>query len=217
MQMIFVRNRDVLLVGLLAFISLSALSFTIHKIVEDARRISPPPTPIAIAPTLVIGAHPEFFGDPHAPFTLVEFGDYQCPPCYYAATRIPSLIQHSKGRLRFVFRNFPIESIHPLAMQAAVVAEVAKRHGKFLLFHDAIYANQISLSSAWLNTLLQSLHLSKIQLQQDESYARRAIAEDVAIAKRCGLTGTPFFLLITPQNRVYRLTNIEQVRNFVPL
>nr|WP_231725912.1 hypothetical protein [Chthonomonas calidirosea] len=66
------RNRDVLLVGLLAFISLSALSFTIHKIVEDARRISPPPTPIAIAPTLVIGAHPEFLAIPTLPLLLLN-------------------------------------------------------------------------------------------------------------------------------------------------
>lgn len=215
--MIFARNRDFLLIGVLAFISLSALGLTIHKIVEDARRFSPPPAPIAMAPALVIGAHPEFLGNYAAPFTLVEFGDYQCPPCYYAATQIPTLIQHSKGQLKFVFRNFPIKSIHPLATQAAEVAEVARRHGKFWFFHDIIYAHQISLSPAWLNTLLRSLRLSKIQLQRDESYACRAIADDVDIAKRCGITGTPFFLLITSQNRVYRLTSLEQVRTFVPI
>ena len=70
-------------------------------------------------------------GEPNAPVTLVEYGDYECPHCGHAYPIIKS-VQHRMGKkLRFVFRNFPLAESHPHARHAAESAEAAADQGKF--------------------------------------------------------------------------------------
>jgi len=78
-------------------------------------------------------------GDPHAPVTLVEYGDYQCPACGAAFPIVKAVQTHFGKELRFVFRNFPLTQIHPEAESAAETAEFAGTHGHFWDVHDALY------------------------------------------------------------------------------
>ena len=99
--------------------------------------------PAAVASNPVPGAEPPHIaGAPNAPVTLEEFGDYQCPPC---GNLHPVLkrIEHDYGsRVRVIFRNLPLESIHKNAALAARAAEAAGLQGKFWQMHDTLYERQ---------------------------------------------------------------------------
>jgi protein-disulfide isomerase len=68
-------------------------------------------------------------GDPNAPVTVEEFGDYECPYCAGAAPVLRELIEVSNGHVRLIFRNFPLFEVHPHALTAALAAESASASG----------------------------------------------------------------------------------------
>jgi hypothetical protein len=93
----------------------------------------------------VIGVHPCYRGEADAPYTLVEFGDYQCPPCREANRELSPILEKCRFKLRFVFRNLPLVSIHKYAMEAAVLAAMARDQGKFWAMHDELYCGGLNL------------------------------------------------------------------------
>jgi len=115
-------------------------------------------------------------GDEHALVTLVEYGDYECPHCGRAYPIIKEVQNHYGRRLRFVFRNFPLTQIHPLAEPAAETAELAGAHGRFWEMHDGIYEDQDRLSLKLLLELGKLLGLSGASV-------------------RSGVNGTPTFFI----------------------
>ena len=84
-------------------------------------------------------------GPASAPVTLVEYGDYQCPYCGQAYPVIQKLLARMGSKVRFVFRNFPLQEIHPNAQMAAEAAEAAGAQGKFWEMHDRLYEHQKEL------------------------------------------------------------------------
>ena len=109
-------------------------------------------------------------GEMSAPVTLVEYGDFQCPHCAMAHALVTRLERHYGEKLRFVYRNFPLVEIHPLAEPAAEAAEFAAAGGKFWEMHDSIFAHQRQLSESMLTDLAGRLGL-------DEREAGSAIEE----------------------------------------
>lgn len=87
-----------------------------------------------------IGDH--VYGNKDAKVILIEYGDYQCPGCAQAYTPLKNLSEKYKDQIAFVFRNFPLTSIHPNARAAAAVAEVAGLQGKYWEMHDTLYEKQ---------------------------------------------------------------------------
>jgi hypothetical protein len=84
-----------------------------------------------------------FIGPEDAPVTIVEFGDFQCPYCKrFADDTFRDLLEEYEGDIRFVYRDFPLSSIHPDAQRAAEAAECADEQGQFWEMHDAIFAQQ---------------------------------------------------------------------------
>jgi protein-disulfide isomerase len=88
-------------------------------------------------------------GDPNAPMTIVEYSDYQCPFCArFAAQTMPTLLQEyiDTGKAKLVFKDFPLEQIHPNAQKAAEAArcvrELAGGDEAYWAMHDALFANQ---------------------------------------------------------------------------
>src|SRR6266850_7693680 len=98
-------------------------------------------------------------GHAHALVTLVEYGDYECPHCGRAYHIVKALQEHYGPQLRFVFRNFPLTQIHPLAEPAAEAAEFAGTHKRFWEMHDGIYENQDRLSARLLSELAELVGL----------------------------------------------------------
>ena len=86
-------------------------------------------------------------GNPQAPVTLEEFGDFQCPPCGNFAGFIDGLVKEYDPRLRLVFRNFPLAN-HKHAREAALAAEAAGLQGRFWEMHDLLYREQAVWSNA---------------------------------------------------------------------
>jgi protein-disulfide isomerase len=103
--------------------------------------------------TVPVGDRDHVQGDPHAPVTLVEYGDYECPHCGRAYPIVKRVQERLGTRLRFVFRNFPLNEVHPHALHAAETAESVAVHGgesAFWAMHDLIFEHQRSLSDAAL-------------------------------------------------------------------
>ena len=86
-------------------------------------------------------------GGSPAPFTLVQYGDYECPSSRRVYAFVRELLDEGKP-LRFVFRHFPLERVHPHAAQAAEAAEAAAAQGQFWPMHDRLYRNQLRLEEA---------------------------------------------------------------------
>jgi len=116
-------------------------------------------------------------GAADAPITLVEFGDYECPFCGRAEGVIRALRQQLGGRMRFVFRNFPIVPIHSHAVLAAEAAEAAGAQGQFWPMHDLLFDNQDALEAPNL-----------------VEYANR-VGLDVQSGAESGVAGTPTFFI----------------------
>jgi len=87
-------------------------------------------------------------GNPDAPVTLLEYGDYECPYCAAAAPVLRQVVTESDGHVRLLFRNFPLPSVHPFALTAALAAEAAGEQGAFWPMHELIFARQDRLDDA---------------------------------------------------------------------
>src|SRR6266480_6682702 len=78
-------------------------------------------------------------GDPDAPVTVVQYGDYECAQCLNAEPIVKGLLRLHGRQMRFVFRHFPQYSLHPQASLAAQAAEAAGAQGKFWEMHDLLF------------------------------------------------------------------------------
>ena len=136
-------------------------------------------------------------GNPNAPITLIEYGDYECPFCAMAHTITHQVTQHFGYRIRFVFRHFPLTQIHPFAEMAAEAAEFAGARGLFWEMHDAIYENQAALGLTLLLSLARKLGLSDMAMGAaiaNNEYAPK-IQRDFLGGVRSGVNGTPTFFI----------------------
>ena len=136
-------------------------------------------------------------GPADAPVTLVEYGDYECPYCGKAYPIVKRVQRELGDRLRFVFRNFPLNTIHAHASVAAQAAESAGAQGKFWEMHDLLYENQDKLADADLNSYALKLGLEIYRFEADMSsqvFAAR-VREDFRGGVRSGVNGTPTFFI----------------------
>src|SRR5271166_1824128 len=93
---------------------------------------------LAIAPE----AADHSLGSPHAPVTLIEYGDFECPSCRVAVQTPKLLLEQFPNRIRFIYRHFPLEDAHPHARLAAEASEAAAAQGKFWEMHDLLFERQ---------------------------------------------------------------------------
>jgi protein-disulfide isomerase len=144
-----------------------------------------------------IGPEDHVQGDEQAEFTLVEYGDYECPHCGHAVPIVKRVQRHFGKRLRFVYRNFPLSQIHPHADSAAETAEFAGSKGKFWEMHDLLFENQGQLSLGLYGALAEQLGLAKAELidaLNGKVYEARVRA-DFTGGVRSGVNGTPTFFI----------------------
>ena len=143
-----------------------------------------------VAPVTAVDHH---LGPEHAPITIVEYGDFECPTCKQAAPALKLLLQHFPGQVRFVFRHFPLEEVHPHALAAAEAAEVAGAQGKFWQMHDVLFTNQLHLSNANLHGYAEKigLDMARYTAEMDDEIYRQRIREHIDTGRRSGVRGTP--------------------------
>jgi protein-disulfide isomerase len=135
-------------------------------------------------------------GSQNATYTLVEYGDYECPHCAAAYPVVQQIQEHFGEQLRFVFRNFPLTEIHPYAEPAAEAAEFAATYNKFWRMHDLIFENQRALDGI-LYELARNLKLPingcSNALESHEFHQK--IESDFSGGVRSGVNGTPTFFI----------------------
>lgn len=129
--------------------------------------------------------------------TLVEYGDYECPHCGRAYPIVKEVQRRLGAQLRFVFRNFPLQEIHPHAGHAAEAAEAAGAQGRFWEMHDLIFEHQRALDDRHLFDYAAQLGLDEPRFQRDfASHAHAArVREDFLSGVRSGVNGTPTFFI----------------------
>lgn len=132
-------------------------------------------------------------GAEHAPVTVVEYGDFECPNCKQAAPALKLLLERFAGRVRLIFRHFPLEEVHPHALAAAEAAECAAGQGRFWEMHDLLFANQEHLKLANLHGYAQRLPLdmARYAAEMDDHVYLQRIREHMDGAHRSAVRGTP--------------------------
>lgn len=147
--------------------------------------------------TIAPNVHDNQTGNPHARITLVEYGDYQCPYCALAHPLVKRLMLENGGIMRFVFRNFPMQTIHPYAMSAALAAEAAARQDRFWEMHDLLFENQAMFDKSLFPVLASKLNLNATRFLVD-FYSETALSKVNADFKgglQSGVNGTPSFFI----------------------
>ena len=136
-------------------------------------------------------------GNEHAPVTLVEYGDFECPNCKQAAPAAKMLLERFPGRVRLVWRHFPLEEVHPHALGAALASEVAAGQGKFWPMHDLLFANQAHLKVHQLRDYAERLELDmgRYDLEMDDHAYLQRVREHMQSGRESGVRATPTFFL----------------------
>jgi protein-disulfide isomerase len=132
-----------------------------------------------------------------APLTLVEYGDYQCPFCGAAHPVVEEVRRRMGGRLRFVFRHFPVTELHPHAQSAAEASEAASLRGRFWPMHDRLFAFQHALDdeSLLVHARAAGLELGTFTLALASGTFAHKTREDFMSGLRSGVTATPTFFV----------------------
>jgi len=169
----------------------------IRKLLAAQARPAEPQGPNARAISLDVGGRP-VQGDPKASVTLVEFSDYQCSFCakYHQEVHPRIAAEFIKtGKLRRVFFDLPLESIHPLALAAAQATRCAGEQGKYFQMQDRLYGSQQTLDQWAAHAAATGLDAAKLTECVASGRYAEAVRKDMATANRAGIRSTPSFLL----------------------
>lgn len=188
------------------------------KSLLQSRAAPPPPEPQNVV--LNLKGDP-FKGENNATVTLVEFSDYQCPFCArHVRETLPPLEREyiATGKIKYVFRNFPITSIHPLAFKAHEAANCSGEQEKYWEMHDRLFANSTALGLKDLSQHARALALDLPKFQECLDSGKQAgkIRSDLAEGQKAGVQGTPtFFLGLTEPNDT-QITAVKIIRGAQP-
>jgi len=136
-------------------------------------------------------------GSDAAAITLVEYGDYECPYTGEAGSIVDQLLSRYRGKLRLVFRHFPLTDKHPRAWPAAEAAEAAGAQGRFWEMHRLLLVSQPRLGDEDLRDYARQLYLDMVQFQAALAqgvYAGR-VKRDVQSGRQSGVDGTPTYFI----------------------
>ena len=139
-------------------------------------------------------------GDEHAPIILVEYGDYECPHCGRAHVVLQTVLPALEDQIRFIFRNFPLAEVHPLAQVAAEAVESVAKHGgndPFWTMHDALFENQDALEVDDLleHVLAAGVEPALVASDLTSGAMTSRVRKDFRSCVRSGVNGTPTFFV----------------------
>lgn len=139
-------------------------------------------------------------GRADAPVTLVEFSDYQCPFCQrFFATTLSAIKKDyiDTGKVRYVFRDFPLDQLHPQARKAAEAAHCAGELGKYWEMHDVLFQNQRALAPPQLAEYARTVGVDGAKFDECLSSGRHAarVERGLADGAAVGVQGTPTFVV----------------------
>lgn len=168
---------------------------------EEAQALKPVPRIAKDSKIIPVKGSP-VMGDELAPVTIVVFGDFQCPFCDRGAQTIKQIYEAYPGKVRLVFKHFPL-AFHQQAKQAAWASVAADKQGSFWPMHDKLYANfktfkeHSSDMDSYMEQLAADLGLDLERFKKDYADAslRKRVDEDMELGAKLGVRGTPHFFV----------------------
>jgi protein-disulfide isomerase len=156
-----------------------------------------------------------FKGNKNATITLVEFADYQCPFCArFSRETFPQIERDyvATGRVKFVFRNFPLDS-HPEAFKAAEAARCAGEQGKFWEMHSRLFDFQDTRYFNDWSHHAQMLALDSTKFMQclDSETTASKVRNELANGKNAGVKVTPTFFIGFTESNVSQIKALRQI------
>jgi protein-disulfide isomerase len=147
-------------------------------------------------PRVEVAAKGPARGPDNAPVTIVEFSDFQCPFCGREIPVVERLMQEYQGKVRLVFRNFPL-NFHPFAQKAAEAGACAADQGKFWQMHDKMFTNQQKLAVDDLKGFAKEIGLDAKKFDQclDSGEKKPLVDTDQKAGEEAGVSGTPAFFV----------------------
>jgi protein-disulfide isomerase len=136
-------------------------------------------------------------GAADAPVTIVEFSDFHCPFCKQVQPTLVQLLARYPGKVKLVYRDFPIDGLHPQARRAAEAARCAWDQGKFWEYHDLLFAGPASATPEELERYAGQVGLDTGVFGRclSEGVHRAAVQRDFDEGARLGVAGTPGFFI----------------------
>jgi len=166
-----------------------------QTMVAELRKAGPPIRLVLDAPRYQVGvsADDPALGNANAPVTLVEFSDFQCPFCARVMPTLKRVRETYGDRVRIVWKDFPLTSIHPQAFKAAEAGQCAQEQGKFWDLHDRLFANQQALQPDSLkkHAADSGLDVAKFNACLDTAKYGDRVQEQMGIGTRLGVSSTP--------------------------
>lgn len=182
-------------VGVLAATVISFAVATVIFRLSDARRPKEEAGLTLVRP--VDPARDHIYGDPDAPYTLVEYGDFQCGFCLKATGSVGEVRAELGDRVRYVWRHAPLTRFHPNALAAAEASEAAARQGQFFEFERSLFADQEHQLPSDILRRAEELGLDLDRFEADlaspEVTAR--VRDDMLDAEAMDITAVPTFFI----------------------
>ena len=145
-------------------------------------------------------------GNPNAPIAVVEFSDLECPFCAQLHPTLSRLVEENED-VKWIYRHFPLSTIHSRALSAAIASECIAQLGgndAFWKFTDEAFANQRQLSSAWYREIASSLGINRDAFNgcMEDPRIVSDIQTDLDEATGTGGRGTPYVVVVTPNGQL---------------
>jgi protein-disulfide isomerase len=214
--------------AVIASIAIVTVMFGVNGIFDESElAIKPTPEMDSIGPTEItmetfVENGSTVYGDPNAPITLVEFGDYQCHYCnVFFETIEGDIITNyvETGKVKIIFKDYNI--IGSDSVNASHGAHCAKDQGMFWEYHDILYSNWTGENNGWASPENLILFAEKINLDMDkwakcmdEKLHSKTILTSNEDAKKLQLTGTPAFFVISSDGQVSKLFGAQPFEVF---
>ncbi len=169
------------------------------------------------APTLADNR--AYAGDKNAPITIVEYSDFECPYCRRGAATVEAVLKEYPGKVRVLFKNLPIEKLHPHATIAAKYYEAIaiQDPAKAIEFKNMVFQSQPEFAQGGEGFLKETTkkvgaNLSKVQKDLTSEEVKKRLAEDRAEAEKFDFSGTPGYLINGVSLRgAYPLEDFKQI------
>jgi protein-disulfide isomerase len=136
-------------------------------------------------------------GENSAKVTIVEFGDFQCPYCKKMYEVFNQVREAYGEKVRFVWKDFPLVSIHDQALAAAEAGRCAQMQGKFWQMHDLLFENQDGLSESLYISLASELGLDQTAFSKclSDHETTDLINQNISEGQSLGIMSTPYFYI----------------------
>jgi len=209
------------IVIIIIFLGFNGISNEVELVIE------PTPTIQELGPTIIsmetyLANGSPILGDPNAPITLVEFGDYQCHFCnvFFHSTEDDILENYVEtGKVRMIFKDFNI--IGPDSIRASHGAHCANDQELFWEYHDILYSNWTGENNGWASSENLAKFAQEIGLNMDEwsecminKPHSQVILESNRDARTLEITGTPAFFVIGPDGKFTRISGAQPFEVF---